>query len=70
MLVPGLNIGGSDSQDTVSINRELLVEFQRSSRSGGNVVEVELTENVVVLSQRSLTFNNVKYKCSLLIYKM
>ena len=57
VLVPGLNIGGGDSQDTVSINGEYVVKILRSSRSGGNVLDVELTENVVVLGQGSLTFN-------------
>ena len=55
MLDPGLNVNRSDSQDPVTINGELVVKLLRSSRSGGDVVEVELTENVVILGQRSLS---------------
>ena len=55
MLVPGLNVDSSDSQDPVSINGVHVIKFLRSSRSGGNVVEVEFTENVVVLGQESLS---------------
>ena len=55
MLVPGLKVDLSDSQDTVCINRENVVEVVRSSRSGRNVVEVELSENVVILGLGSLS---------------
>ena len=55
VLEAGLNIGGGDSQDPVSINGELVVKVVRSGRSGGYVVEGKLPENVVVLGQRSLT---------------
>ena len=59
MLVPGLKVDLSDSQDTVCINRENVVEVVRSSRSGRNVVEAERAQNVVVLGQRSLALKNV-----------
>ena len=55
MLVPGLNVDLCDSQDTVRINRENVFKLLRSSRSGGNIVEVEYTENVVILGQRSFS---------------
>ena len=55
MLLPSLNVDRGDSQDTVSVNGEYFVKTLRSSGSRGNVLEVELTENVVILRQRPFT---------------